>query len=232
MSSTDAALALSPAATPCRIFTPGSACAMCWPWAAMNFLLYPALSPDGSVFQLLCKGARILLERLQGFPQRRGYVRHAHAFAFYQDVLGFPAERDLLRRSFPSPFPAANRKIVVIAEISTTYRERERHRPAQPRSSIPLWPNITATTGSFFRALPAAPGCVPGSIPGIDSSSKRNPWPTLTVLPCSLACNSTILILLLLVRRYFAEGVDYPGDMLIGVIIVGPGLPAWTLNKS
>ena len=33
-------------------------------------------------------------------------------------------------------------------------------------------------------------------------------------------------VLLLAVQGgIFAEGVDYPGDMLIGVIIVGPGLP-------
>src|SRR4029434_880180 len=36
----------------------------------------------------------------------------------------------------------------------------------------------------------------------------------------------TAPVLLLAVQGgIFAEGVDYPGDMLIGVIIVGPGLP-------
>jgi DNA excision repair protein ERCC-2 len=30
----------------------------------------------------------------------------------------------------------------------------------------------------------------------------------------------------------FAEGVDYPGDMLIGAIIVGPALPGWDLEPE
>ena len=30
----------------------------------------------------------------------------------------------------------------------------------------------------------------------------------------------------------FAEGVDYPGDMVIGVIIVGPGLPQYCFEQE
>jgi DNA excision repair protein ERCC-2 len=38
--------------------------------------------------------------------------------------------------------------------------------------------------------------------------------------------HDTAPVLLLAVQGgIFAEGVDYPGDMLIGVIIAGPGLP-------
>ena len=29
----------------------------------------------------------------------------------------------------------------------------------------------------------------------------------------------------------FAEGVDYPGDMLIGALVVGPALPSFTISS-
>src|SRR5262249_40032281 len=65
--------------------------------------------------------------------------------------------------------------------------------PARPRSSIPLWTNTTATTGSFSRALPTYAWCVPGcDTQHINLSSKQTPCLTPTVPPCSPACNSTI----------------------------------------
>src|SRR5207247_9006207 len=86
-------------------------------------------SPDNAIFKVLCKDAsRFLHERLQGFHSVVAMSATLTPFAFYQDVLGFPTERTFTAE-FPSPFPIANRKIMVIPEISTLYRERERAAP-------------------------------------------------------------------------------------------------------
>src|SRR5712692_9115800 len=30
----------------------------------------------------------------------------------------------------------------------------------------------------------------------------------------------------------FTEGVDYPGEMCVGAIVVGPGLPKWSFERE
>jgi Rad3-related DNA helicase len=85
---------------------PGSACAMCSPWAGEEFSYIYQHTPDESVFKILCKDAsRFLHERLQGFHSVVAMSATLTPFAFYQDVLGFPAERTFTAE-FPSPFPA------------------------------------------------------------------------------------------------------------------------------
>ena len=185
-------------------------------------------APDESVFKILCKDAsRFLHERLQGFHSVVAMSATLTPFAFYQDVLGFPAERTFTAE-FPSPFPAANRKIMVIPEISTTYRERERDAPRTAQIIDTIVAQHHGNYGVFFRASPTCAWCVPGCIPGVSthrangSHVRRRPCrctrPPATARYCSRAPARRA-------GRYFAEGVDYPGDMLIGVIIVGPGLP-------
>src|SRR5256886_5241478 len=63
--------------------------------------LFPYTTLFRSVFKILCKDAsRFLHERLQGFHSVVAMSATLTPFAFYQDVLGFPAER-----TFTAEFP-------------------------------------------------------------------------------------------------------------------------------
>ena len=186
-------------------------------------------APDESVFKILCKDAsRFLHERLQGFHSVVAMSATLTPFAFYQDVLGFPAERTFTAE-FPSPFPAANRKIVVIPEISTTYRERERDAPRTAQIIDTIVAQHHGNYGVFFPSF-AYLRLVRSWLhyPAyqlIEQTEAMSDADRAAVL-ARLQQHDTAPVLLLAVQGgIFAEGVDYPGDMLIGAIIVGPGLP-------
>jgi DNA excision repair protein ERCC-2 len=186
-------------------------------------------APDESLFKVLCKDAsRFLHERLQGFHSVVAMSATLTPFAFYQDVLGFPAERTFTAE-FPSPFPAANRQIMVIPEISTTYRERERDAPRTAQIIDTIVAQHYGNYGVFFPSF-AYLRLVRSWLryPAyqlIEQTETMSDADRAAVL-ARLQQHDTDPVLLLAVQGgIFAEGVDYPGDMLIGVIIVGPGLP-------
>jgi DNA excision repair protein ERCC-2 len=189
--------------------------------------LYRA-DPQDAVFKVLCKDAsRFLQARLKGFHSVIAMSATLTPFAFYQDVLGMPTERTFTAE-FPSPFPAEHRKILIIPEISTLYRERQRDAPQTARIIDTIVAQRPGNYGAFFpsfaylrlvRSWLQTPS--QQLIVQTENMAERDRAAVLRRLQ-----QSTEPTLLLAVQGgIFAEGVDYPGDMLIGAIIVGPGLP-------
>jgi DNA excision repair protein ERCC-2 len=185
--------------------------------------------PEDAAFKVLCKDAsQFLHQRLKGFHSVVAMSATLTPFDFYQDVLGFPPARTFTAE-FPSPFPAKNRKILVIPEVSTTYRERQQDAPKVARIIETIVAQRVGHYIAFFPSfeylrlvrpwirLPAH--CL------IEQSAAMTDADRTTVLH-SLRHNEAEPLLVLAVQGgIFAEGVDYPGEMLVGVIIVGPGLP-------
>jgi DNA excision repair protein ERCC-2 len=185
--------------------------------------------PDDAVFKVLCKdAARFLHERLVGFHSVVAMSATLTPFAFYQDVLGFPPERTFTAE-FPSPFPRQNRKVLVVPEVSTLYRDRQRDAPK--------------IADIIERIVAQRPGNYIAFFPSFEFLRLVRPWLRLPVL-CLIEQSETMTdtertavlqslrqhdadarLVLAVQGGIFAEGVDYPGNMLIGVIIVGPGLP-------
>jgi DNA excision repair protein ERCC-2 len=185
--------------------------------------------PDDAVFKVLCKdAARFLHQRLAGFHSVVAMSATLTPFAFYQDVLGFPPERTFTAE-FPSPFPPQNRQILVVPEVSTLYRDRQRDAPKMAH----IIDRIVAQRAGNYMAF----------FPSFEFLRLVRPWlrlptsclieqvETMTdaeraaVLHSLRQPQSEAQLVLAVQGGIFAEGVDYPGDMLVGVIIVGPGLP-------
>ena len=171
-------------------------------------------SPEEAIFKVLCKDAsRFLHERLRGFHSVVAMSATLTPFSFYQDVLGFPADRTFTAE-FAAPFPAANRKIMVIPEISTTYRERERD---APRTAQVIDTIVTQHTGNYAAFFP--------SFAYLRLVRAWLHYPTHRLIEqtetMSEADRAAVLarlqreadpVLLLAVQGgIFAEGVDYPG---------------------
>src|SRR5712691_1963744 len=186
-------------------------------------------SPDDALFKVLCKDAsRFLHERLRGFHSVVAMSATLTPFSFYQDVLGFPAERTFTAE-FPAPFPAANRKIMVIPEISTTYRERERDAPRTAQIIDTIVAQHAGNYAVFFPSF-AYLRLVRSWLqyPAqrlIEQTESVSEADRAAVLARLQQRDADPVLLLAVQGGIFAEGVDYPGEMLIGVIIVGPGLP-------
>jgi len=185
--------------------------------------------PGDAVFQVLCKdAARFLHARLAGFHSVVAMSATLTPFDFYQDVLGFPPERTFTAE-FPSPFPSHNRKILIVPDVSTIYRDRQRDAPkiAQIIDNI-----VAQRAGNYIAFFPSFAflrlvrpwlRLPPPSV--IEQSETMTDAERAAVLHSLRQPDAVPQLVLAVQGGIFAEGVDYPGEMLVGVIIVGPGLP-------
>jgi DNA excision repair protein ERCC-2 len=154
---------------------------------------------------------------------------------FYRDLLGFdPARTSDI--SLTNPFPKEHRRIVVDAAVTTTYRRRaENYAPIAERlrelaETVPG--NCLALFPSYRFLAEVAERLTTSSKRVLvqrraDSEGERQE--ILATLRSSLFSD---ILLLAVAGGVFAEGVDYPGDMLQAVAVVGPCLPAVTLEQK
>ena len=186
--------------------------------------------PEGAAFKILCKDAsRFLHERLQGFHSVVAMSATLTPFPFYQDVLGMPPERSTTAE-FPSPFPERNRQILVVPDVATTYRERQRDAPQAAHIIETVVAQRPGNYGVFFpsfaylRMVRAFMRQVPAHRV-IEQARTMSEADRERVLQRLRQPDTEPVLLMGVQGGIFAEGVDYPGAMLSGVIVVGPGLP-------
>lgn len=185
-------------------------------------------SPDGAGLGILCVN-----------PARRLKARHVRALGtllmsatltplpFYAEVLGFDG-MDPILSTIPSPFPRANRRIVIVPSVDTTYRRRTDHTGdiariiadiigARPGRYMAFFSSF-AFLGQVRQKLTLAPGQVLMQLPAMPQVLREQMLARLRTSPGPM-------LLLAVTGGVFAEGIDLPGDQLIGAIVVGPSLP-------
>jgi len=151
---------------------------------------------------------------------------------YFSEVLGF-SRLDPILTSAPSPFPRENREVVVIPSVATTYAERDEHVPAiaalieriiavRPGSYIAFFPSY-GFLASVRAMLNVPAGELVEQIPTSSPSLRAHLLKQLTSRPRCL--------MLAVMGGIFGEGIDLPGDDLIGAIVVGPSLPALTFER-
>ena len=174
-----------------------------------------------SQLQVLCKDP----SRFLG-----GVIRRTHATIglsatlsppeFYLDLLGFEAGRTAFVE-LPNPFPAENRRVVIDSTVATAWQASGRPTTSGSPSGWPRSPTrCPATAWRSSRATTSWPrwrgGC--GCAASASWCSGR-PTATASARRSSTPCGSAVLgdvLLLAVAGGVFAEGVDYPGDMLRG----------------
>ncbi len=190
---------------------------------------------DTHILKILCKDpSRFLGGRMEGFHVTIAMSATLVPPEFFRDVLGF--DRDATRLvSFPSPFPRENRKVLVVPRFSTTYRLRRRSYEQAARTIEHI---VSLKKGNYFVFFPSfeylravseylsPPGFV--VLRQQRSMSERQ----RANLLAKLADAGKSHLILAVQGGIFAEGVDYPGEMLIGAIIVGPGLPKYNFEQE
>ena len=191
---------------------------------------------EDATFKVLCKDAsRFLRQRLNGFHSVIAMSATLTPFAFYQDVLGFPPDRTFAVE-FPSPFPAENRCIVTIPQVSTTYRDRQRDAPKVAEIIETIMAQRQGHYGAFFpsfaymRQVRSYLNVPPERL--LEQTEHMSEWDRAWMLRQLERSQGEGLLMLAVQGGIFAEGVDYPGEMLIGTIIVGPGLPRFDMEQE
>ena len=153
---------------------------------------------------------------------------------FYLELLGFGRERSSTL-SLGSPFPPENRRIVVDTSVTTLWRRRDEN-----------YPMIAARLAEMVREVPGNCLALFPSYAFLEEIAARLPRLEHQVLIQRQADGGEArealleslrgslfgrVLLLSVAGGVFAEGVDYPGDMLQAVVVVGPCLPGVGLEQ-
>ncbi len=185
--------------------------------------------------KILCKDPSDRLSvRLDGSFAAVGMSATLVPLTFYRDVLGFDRDRTQLA-TLPSPFPKEHRRVLVAANVSTRYRHR-------PRSYEPVARLVeqaaAARPGNYFVFFPSfeylnavAPYLAPEGLTVLRQERSMSERARVELLE-RLRNERRGHLVLAVQGGIFAEGVDYPGGMLIGVIVVGPGLPRVSFEQQ
>ena len=189
---------------------------------------------DGNVLKILCcDPSRQLGERISGLYCTIAMSATLEPQQFYRDVLGFDRDRTILRR-FPSPFPKANRKIIINSKVSTKYTQR--HKFYEKIANFIT--DITALRKgnylvffSSYQFLENVYSHMPVHRLDIIVQQRSMSENERSVVITRLSDEKGIVVFAVQ-GGIFAEGVDYPGDTAIGAIIIGPGLPQYDFEQE
>lgn len=191
---------------------------------------------DGPWLRILCKDpSRFLGQVIHRCHSVIGLSATLSPPEFYRDLLGFEAARTS-SISIPNPFPSERRRVVIDAAVGTTWKERpNNYQPIADR----LGAFADAVPGNCLALFPSYDflARVASLLPTLDkrvlvqqrASGDREREEILDTLRQAFLGD---VLLLAVAGGVFAEGVDYPGDMLRAVAVVGPCLPALNLEQQ
>jgi DNA excision repair protein ERCC-2 len=154
-------------------------------------------------------------------------------FLYHQRLLGLEPPRSAAAE-VPSPFPPGNRKVLVVPQISTLYRTRDRE---APRIAQFLRRVLPGRVGNYLVFFP--------SFELLDQARAHLELPGFRVLVqprrASAAQIEALLgalrgergiVVLAVQGGSLAEGIDCPGEALIGCVVAGPALPPFDLERE
>ena len=193
-------------------------------------------APDGLRLKVFCKDpSRFLGSVFDSAHATVALSATLEPFEFYRKTLGLPTQR-VCELSLPSPFPRANRKIVIVPEVDTTFKQRANHydRIADTVAEIAV-----ASDGNFLALFPSYAFLreVADRMPPIGKNvmlqrADMTDYERNAMLDILRHKPSRGNLILAVSGGMYAEGVDYRGDMLSGVMVVGPALPTVSFEQE
>ena len=191
---------------------------------------------DDCRFRILCKDpSRFLGEVINRCHSVIGLSATLSPEEFYRDLLGFDPSRTSML-SVPSPFPLEHRRIVIDSSVATAYKERSANVPriaerltefgdAVPGNTLALFPSYRFLADVAALMRPSKKRLLVQNAG--DGDRQRD-----EILDTLRSAIFGDVLLLAVAGGVFAEGVDYPGDILKAVAVIGPCLPALTLEQQ
>jgi DNA excision repair protein ERCC-2 len=191
---------------------------------------------DGIRLKIFCKDpSRFLGEIFESAHATVALSATLEPFEFYRKTLGFPPNRTA-ELSLGSPFPRDNRKIVIVPDVDTTYKRRADHyeRIAETVADI-----ADAGTGNFLALFPSYAFLreIAERMPPIQKRvmvqrTDMTDYERNAILEILRDRPKRGNLILAVSGGMYAEGVDYQGDMLSGVMVIGPALPQVSFEQE
>jgi DNA excision repair protein ERCC-2 len=191
---------------------------------------------DGLKLKIFCKDPSRFLGKI--FDSAHASIALSatlEPFDFFKKTLGVPRNRGS-ELSLPSPFPRENRKIVIVADVETTYKQRANH---YERIGENIAAICGAADGNFLALFPSYSFLreVADRMPAVRKNvmvqrSDMTDYERNAILQILRDKPREGNLILAVSGGMYAEGIDYQGDMLSGVIVVGPALPSVTFEQE
>jgi DNA excision repair protein ERCC-2 len=150
-------------------------------------------------------------------------------------VLGLEAHRTS-SISLPPPFPPENRKVMIVPSVRTTYTARERNydriatllaemSDAHDGNDLVLFPSYRFLSEIARRMLPTRSRLL---VQRPDSSA----FDRQQLLDALASPPPGGIVLFAVSGGMYAEGVDYPGELVSAVFVVSPALPQVSFERE
>jgi DNA excision repair protein ERCC-2 len=189
--------------------------------------------PPGRLQITCADAASHLAGRLQALAGAVLFSATLKPFEYHRRLLGLDEAAGACAE-VPSPFPPGHRKVLVVPQVSTLYRSRAREAPR--------------IAHFLERVLPRRPGNYLVFFPSFELLEQtrahlRLPDFDLRIQPRRASAAQVAELLDALRGRRgvavlavqggsLAEGIDLPGEDLIGCVVVGPALPPFDLERE
>ena len=191
--------------------------------------LTPYVRPERKEMGLFCPDPSLLL--CNDFQKVRGAVFVSGTLSpidyYSESIVGSSKEPFLL---LPSPFPAKNFKMLVAPLLSTRYKDR-----TKTIDDVVLYLKafVEGKTGNYFIFAPSFEYLhllegrlsFEGNVRCFYQSEGMEPREREEFLSHFIPSPSQTNVGVLVIGGSFGEGIDLPDDRLIGVAVIGVGLP-------
>jgi DNA excision repair protein ERCC-2 len=192
--------------------------------------------PDGVRLALICLDpARAIAPIFRAAASSILFSATLSPVEITRRTLGLESERTTTL-ALPPPFPRENRKVMILPQVRTTFAARAKNfgvianlvaemSDAQGRNVLVLFPSYEFLQQVAAR-MPATRAALAVQRPNSAEREREAIFKTLASAP-----RDGVLLFAVLGGMY-AEGVDYPGELLTGVYVVSPALPKVTFERE
>ena len=189
----------------------------------------------GTIKIACCDASEMLKACYDEYDQVVGFSATLKPFHYYAKLSGLELEK-IKVAEFQSPFPKTNRKVLIIPEISTKYSNREKN---YKKISEVIHKISQVKPGNYFAFFPsfeflekvAAEFRAPEGIEVIRQQKDMKASEIEGVVD-HLKSRVRPTIVFAVQGGVFSEGVDYPGETIIGAFVIGPPLPKFDLERE
>lgn len=210
--------------------------------AALEFVtdnreeFFTTFHPHPASIKITCCDASEMLKKCyKEYAQVVGFSATLKPFDFYSQLSGLKSA-ELKTAEFVSPFPKIHRKLLIIPQISSKYSERARN---YPRIADAIEKIVSLKKGNYIAFFPSFEFMdnvlryikTPEGFHLLRQERKMRRDHIDEVLE-KLKTPGQAHLLFAVQGGVFSEGVDYPGEMVIGAFVVGPPLPNFDLERE
>jgi len=190
-------------------------------------------NPEAGRWEIHCLDAsEFTAQKFDEFESVVAFSATLKPLEFYRNEIGLNRDSDQAIE-WPSPFDVTHQKTIVIPQVSTLWRNRSQNYEKIADAVLRITALKSGHYIAFFPSfsfLDSVALILHEKYPEMDvlkQATGQSSLVTESILSRMRTPRPGVSTLLLAVQGgTFAEGIDLPGDQLIGAFVVGPGLPA------